>query len=26
MSDDYEKALEFDPTYIRLGTVLFGKR
>tara|TARA_B100000927_G_scaffold283380_1_gene271073 strand:- start:155 stop:790 length:636 start_codon:yes stop_codon:yes gene_type:complete len=26
MSDDYKKALEFDPTYIRLGTVLFGKR
>ena len=26
MSDDYEKALEFDPTYIRLGTILFGKR
>ena len=26
MSDDYEKALEFQPTYIRLGTILFGKR
>ena len=26
MSDDYEKALEFEPTYIRLGTALFGKR
>ncbi len=26
MSDDYEKALQFDPTYIRLGTILFGKR
>mgnify|MGYP001204583739 CR=1 FL=1 len=26
MSDDYEKALEFKPTYIRLGTILFGKR
>ena len=26
MSDDYEKALEFHPTYIRLGTILFGKR
>ena len=26
MSDDYEKALAFDPTYIRLGTILFGKR
>ena len=26
MSDDYEKALQFNPTYIRLGTVLFGKR
>ncbi len=26
MSNDYEKALEFDPTYIRLGTILFGKR
>ena len=25
MSDDYEKALQFNPTYIRLGTVLFGK-
>jgi PLP dependent protein len=26
MSSDYEKALEFDPKYIRLGTILFGKR
>ena len=26
MSSDYEHALEFDPKYIRLGTVLFGKR
>ncbi len=26
MSNDYEKALQFDPTYIRLGTILFGKR
>ena len=26
MSNDYEKALQFNPTYIRLGTVLFGKR
>ena len=26
MSDDYEKALKFNPTYIRLGTILFGKR
>ncbi len=26
MSDDYEKALAFDPTYIRIGTILFGKR
>ena len=26
MSDDYEKALQFNPKYIRLGTVLFGKR
>tara|TARA_B100000886_G_scaffold272047_1_gene195963 strand:- start:424 stop:1062 length:639 start_codon:yes stop_codon:yes gene_type:complete len=26
MSDDYEKALRFKPTYIRLGTILFGKR
>ena len=26
MSDDYEKALQFNPTYIRLGTILFGKR
>ena len=26
MSDDYEQALQFNPTYIRLGTVLFGKR
>tara|TARA_B100001057_G_scaffold431463_1_gene458932 strand:+ start:81 stop:716 length:636 start_codon:yes stop_codon:yes gene_type:complete len=26
MSSDYEKAIQFDPTYIRLGTILFGKR
>ena len=26
MSADYLYALEFDPKYIRLGTVLFGKR
>jgi len=26
MSDDYETALQFNPTYIRLGTILFGKR
>ena len=26
MSDDYKKALQFNPTYIRLGTILFGKR
>ncbi len=26
MSSDYEKALDFNPTYIRLGTILFGKR
>tara|TARA_B100001093_G_scaffold413121_1_gene402955 strand:- start:954 stop:1592 length:639 start_codon:yes stop_codon:yes gene_type:complete len=26
MSSDYKDALEFDPKYIRLGTVLFGQR
>ena len=26
MSSDYKEALEFNPTYIRLGTILFGKR
>ena len=26
MSDDYELALQLNPKYIRLGTVLFGKR
>ena len=26
MSGDYEQALPFKPTYIRLGTILFGKR
>jgi len=26
MSSDYLDALEFDPQYIRLGTILFGKR
>ena len=26
MSNDYEIALKFNPTYIRLGTLLFGKR
>ena len=26
MSDDYNSALQFKPKYIRLGTILFGKR
>ena len=26
MSSDYEIALKFNPSYIRLGTLLFGKR
>ena len=26
MSKDYLQALDFDPEYVRLGTVLFGKR
>ena len=26
MSDDYNTALRFNPSYIRLGTILFGKR
>ncbi len=26
MSNDYKIALEYNPTYIRLGTLLFGKR
>ena len=26
MSSDYEQALEFNPKYIRVGTILFGKR
>ncbi len=26
MSGDYEKAINFNPTYIRLGTILFGNR
>ena len=26
MSDDYLEALDFDPKYVRLGTILFGKR
>ena len=26
MSGDYESALKFKPAYIRLGTILFGKR
>mgnify|MGYP001174710865 CR=1 FL=1 len=26
MSTDYKEALEFNPSHIRLGTVLFGKR
>ena len=26
MSGDYEEALMFKPTYIRLGTILFGER
>ena len=26
MSNDYSDAIEFNPTYIRLGTILFGNR
>ncbi|MDA9748696.1 YggS family pyridoxal phosphate-dependent enzyme [Pelagibacteraceae bacterium] len=26
MSNDYMQALDYNPTYIRLGTILFGKR
>ncbi len=26
MSSDYEHALKYNPTYIRLGTILFGSR
>ena len=26
MSSDYDKALSFNPTYIRLGTIFFGNR
>jgi len=26
MSSDYLDALDFNPRYVRLGTVLFGKR
>ena len=26
MSSDYEEALNFNPKYIRVGTILFGKR
>mgnify|MGYP001342940730 CR=1 FL=1 len=26
MSSDYEQAIKFNPTYIRLGTILFGNR
>ncbi len=26
MSNDYEDALQYNPSYIRLGTILFGKR
>ena len=26
MSSDYEEALKFAPKYVRLGTILFGKR
>ena len=26
MSGDYKEALLFNPTYIRLGTILFGER
>ena len=26
MSGDYKEAIPFKPTYIRLGTILFGKR
>ena len=26
MSNDYIQALEYNPTYIRIGTILFGER
>ena len=26
MSNDFSQAIDFDPTYIRLGTILFGNR
>ena len=26
MSNDYLDALDFNPSYVRLGTILFGKR
>ena len=26
MSGDYQEAIQFKPTYIRLGTILFGER
>ena len=26
MSGDYKKAINFNPTYIRIGTILFGNR
>ena len=26
MSNDYKAALDYNPSYIRLGTILFGKR
>ena len=26
MSDDYEQAISYGSTFLRLGTVIFGKR
>ena len=26
MSDDYEKAILYQSTYLRIGTAIFGKR
>ena len=26
MSGDYKEALPFNPSYIRLGTIMFGER
>jgi Predicted enzyme with a TIM-barrel fold len=26
MSGDYQEAIQFKPSYIRLGTILFGER